>query len=75
MAVWTCQGCGSERRTLPVGWARYEPRKRRGDALAGICGRCEDLRPQLVRDWDQTAALDKQAAAAGLGGGDPGATG
>lgn len=71
MAVWTCQGCGAERRTTPVGWPRYEVRRGAGDSLAGICTACEALRPRLVRDWDESEAMDRRATAAGLGGGDP----
>lgn len=71
MVVWCCLGCGSHRRTSPIGWPRFEPRNGRDNALVGICGRCADLRPKIVRDWDESEALHRRTTAAGLGGGDP----
>ena len=68
MRVWRCIGCGMERRATPIGWPRYEPGLATGRALEGICPACRDLRPRLVRDWDEEAGLSLRVTAARCAG-------
>ncbi|MFP4615546.1 MAG: hypothetical protein ACLFRB_06690 [Thiohalorhabdus sp.] len=69
MPVWVCVGCGGRHGALPPNWPRYEARAA-GPRRRGVCGRCGDLYPHLLRDWDQEQGLADRvrgARAAGAG--------